>query len=389
MSKTQCIMTDESIVISANGGVYQVYRGTPVHDKVKALLDKRDYAAIDRVVDIPAQLRANGKFIVIGGELFYRDQPVPSALSNKIVQFCEADINCSCLVRFWENLAKNPSEDSKKDLFAFLEHNGIAITNDGCFIGYKRVNSDYTSMQNGVWVKNDAGEWYLDGSIAYDNSPGKVVSMPRDKVNPDRNQTCSSGLHIAAYNYANACYNSGCGRLVECKINPMNVVCVPPDYNQEKMRTCEYTVVRDCVEEYIKPMYEHDDSFTQDLGEAGGDYEGDIDEVDEVETTEENDVVVEDMKLTPDFRNRVRIPAAFIRAMGLNTGYKVYVSDGSDYLIVAPDEALGGTAYTIDEHYNVRINLNNFAEFAKMIKKNRRKSVTVGYDDNYNEVIVD
>jgi len=46
---------------------------------------------------------------------------------------------------------------------------------------------------------------------------------------------------VAAFSYAHDQYSNG--NLIEVKVNPMNVVAVPEDHNNEKMRVCEYEVL--------------------------------------------------------------------------------------------------------------------------------------------------
>jgi len=81
----------------------------------------------------------------------------------------------------------------------------------------------------------------VDGhSGRVDNSVGMTVEMPRDKVNPDPNQTCSHGLHVAAPEYVRNHYAGDV--IVECIVNPMDVCAVPNDYNNTKMRVFLYMV---------------------------------------------------------------------------------------------------------------------------------------------------
>ena len=78
-------------------------------------------------------------------------------------------------------------------------------------------------------------------SRTFDNSPGQILSMPRRDVDDNRERTCSYGFHAAAYSYARNFM--GGGRLIAVKINPADVVSVPSDYNNQKLRTCRYEVM--------------------------------------------------------------------------------------------------------------------------------------------------
>lgn len=126
------------------------------------------------------------------------------------------------LVKFAENLLANPSERSVQELFNFLSVNDHPITNKGTFVAYKKVRSSFLDIHSGTM----------------DNSVGKVVSMPRESVNPDCNVTCSYGLHVANWDYAKNHFGSHEDIMLEVEVNPRDVVSVPVDYNSAKMRVC-------------------------------------------------------------------------------------------------------------------------------------------------------
>ncbi len=75
-----------------------------------------------------------------------------------------------------------------------------------------------------------------------DNSIGATPTMPRNMVNDNRDQVCSSGLHFCGREYLTA-FNGA--RTVVVKINPKNVVSIPTDYNNAKGRACTYEIVQE------------------------------------------------------------------------------------------------------------------------------------------------
>jgi hypothetical protein len=98
----------------------------------------------------------------------------------------------------------------------------MPITEDGRFLAYKWVRSNYFDCHTGT----------------FNNSVGKVCKMPRNKVNDDRTQTCSDGLHVCTH-----AYTKFGERLMVVAVNPRDVVSVPNDYDNAKMRVCEYEVM--------------------------------------------------------------------------------------------------------------------------------------------------
>jgi len=81
-------------------------------------------------------------------------------------------------------------------------------------------------------------------SRSMNNSVGQVVTMPRNKVDDVRANTCSEGLHFCSLEYLPHFGSLSRGdRTVIVKINPADVVSIPQDYNNAKGRTCRYQVV--------------------------------------------------------------------------------------------------------------------------------------------------
>lgn len=184
--------------------------------------------------------------------------PVTSYLANKMTQFFSEGLDISHYCKFLENLMNNPSMVSREELYLFLEAADLPITDDGCFIAYKAVRADFRDIHSGK----------------FDNSPGQVLSMPRRDVDDNRERTCSYGFHAAAYQYAhNFMFN---GRLVAVKINPADVVSVPSDYNNQKLRTCKYEVLHEV--EGAVDMYTGQ-AFINTAPDAGaGDDDDDVEE---------------------------------------------------------------------------------------------------------------
>lgn len=158
--------------------------------------------------------------------VFYKGNELTSYLANRLHQFFKDGLPVEHYCKFLSNLMGNPSMVSRNELFLFLEAADLPVTEDGCFLAYKAVRPDFRDIHSG----------------SFDNSPGTIHSMPRADVNDDRNVTCSYGFHASAYEYAKGFMVDG-GKMVAVKINPADVVSVPSDYNNQKLRTCAYTVM--------------------------------------------------------------------------------------------------------------------------------------------------
>ena len=156
----------------------------------------------------------------------------------------------------------NPSRRAVNELYAFLEHKAMPLTPDGNFLAYKGVRSDYTDWHSGTCP----------------NKVGDVNEMPRRNVCDDANIGCSYGFHAGSLDYARQ-YGNG-GHLMVVEIDPSDVVSVPLDCDQQKLRTAKYKVVSHFEKKLEEPMcdeygdYEDwdddsEDDFDQDSYDAG------------------------------------------------------------------------------------------------------------------------
>jgi hypothetical protein len=217
----------------------------PRFEQIKRALVEKRYDDACNLVDIPKaiEIASDGNFTVMNDVIYMDGEPMPNALSKKLLKMFDNHDDVDHLVNFWKNIKKNPNPESVKDLYDFLEHNHVPITPKGNFVAYKRVTENFLDCH----------------TRTIDNSVGTVVRMVRNLVNDDRNVTCSSGLHVAAFQYANDFYSNG--HLVEVLVNPKNVVSVPTDYNQQKMRVCEYKVARLCSGPREEEIYDEDGDY--------------------------------------------------------------------------------------------------------------------------------
>ena len=147
-----------------------------------------------------------------------------NALALRILDAYKKGDDVGKMIAFFENLILNPSESAVKELFLFLEANDLPLTDDGCFLAYKKVRDDYKDCYSGT----------------FDNSIGSTVSMKREDVNPNRHDTCSTGLHFCSKDYLKSFYGA---HIMVLKINPKDVVSIPSDYNNAKGRCCRYEVI--------------------------------------------------------------------------------------------------------------------------------------------------
>lgn len=208
--------------------------------------------------------------VTINGEPF--EGPLADALSKMSSEKNEDDgVYLQALARFLEKANANPSIENANVLYKWVLNEGLTITPDGDFIGYKAVetnkidNPDGYVFPEGVPIRSstrDGGGTVngVDFPKYVPNFVGALVQMPRDKVDSNGNTECSVGLHVGTYKYA-ANGPMRCNIIMLVKVNPANVVAVSRDYQFQKIRCCEYLVVRDHVESPLDVRLYIDEEF--------------------------------------------------------------------------------------------------------------------------------
>jgi len=185
------------------------------------------------------------------GVICYNGEPVHNEITRRIVNFVDRDLPTDGLIAFLDNLMENPSRCSVEELYGFLQHKNLPITDDGHFLAYKAVRENYMDKFSGT----------------FDNNVGNVMEMPRNKVDDVASNTCSVGFHVGALEYAGpgGAYHNSSDRVIIVKVNPKDAVSVPTDHSAQKLRVCRYEVIG----EYEKPLdddyvaSEPDDSNTE------------------------------------------------------------------------------------------------------------------------------
>ena len=250
------IITDSSVVVVFDNDAKTINKDNPIFNRVEQALRNNDTGEVERIVDVASRIKehTSGRFCVADDLVYIDGEELPETLSKRLITIVNSGLDPTPLEKFWNNLKENPNLESVKDLYRFLENNGNPITEDGCFLAYKRVTSDFKDLR----------------TRTYDNSPGAVVTMPRSDVDHDRNRTCSIGLHVAAWNYAATNYGiygdlQNGDKCVAVKVNPQDVCSVPVDYNDTKMRVCKYEVVKQVGNEFQDVIYQ-DHSNSYDVG---------------------------------------------------------------------------------------------------------------------------
>ena len=263
------ILTDNSLTIVVDGKALTMESSNPSSGEAKKLLSAEKYDELPDLFDTPKAVErfAEGSIKVSDGEVSYKGEVIHNHVVGRILDFMRQGLPYKPLTRFVEKLMDNPSRRAVNELYAFLEHKNMPLTPDGNFLAYKGVRSDFTDWHSGQFT----------------NKVGDVNEMPRRNVCDNANIGCSDGFHAGSLDYARQ-YGNG-GHLMVVEIDPADVVSVPLDCDQQKLRTSKYKVVSLFEKKLEEPMcndygdyescYEDNaeddslDGFDQDSYEAG------------------------------------------------------------------------------------------------------------------------
>lgn len=222
------IVQGSNVTVVIDGKPHTISKSHVSYSKVVDAIKAGEWDTVKSIID-PVKVVLNygqGNISIQGDQLFWKGEPFAGVLATRMIAMLEEGFSIEPMVLFMHNLLKNPSKRSVDELYGFLEKNNLPITPDGHFLAYKKVRRDFLDIHSGTM----------------DNSPGRVVEMERYKVDDNKDQTCSTGLHFCGMSYLDH-FGGSDSRVVIVKIDPADVVSIPSDYNGAKGRACRYEVI--------------------------------------------------------------------------------------------------------------------------------------------------
>jgi len=239
------IKTNDSITAVIDGVPKTMSSSHPSFSDAVLAISNNNINLLDSLFDIQTAIKtkfdditcADGTISVYNGSIYYCGDRIHNYVVDKILEFMSEQLPFKPLLNFLRKLMENPSKRAVDELYRFLEHKHLPICEDGDFLAYKSVRSDYTDHHTGK----------------YSNHIGAILSMPRNGVCDNADVGCSEGFHAGSYEYAST-FGGSDSRMVIVKINPADVVSVPHDCDCQKLRTCRYEVVKNFDNIYRKPL---------------------------------------------------------------------------------------------------------------------------------------
>ena len=239
-------LTNNTITVVLNNKVYTVDNTQPQWNNVLEAIRSNDEEKLQKVLTVASAITSfsEGNITVKDNQVFYKNTKLDNYVVDKVITFAQNNLPLKPLLKFIDKLMKNPSRTAVKELYRFLEHKNMPITPDGNFLAYKGVQRDYFSKTAGD-IEVLKGR-FVGGRIY--NGIGEDIEVERNLVCDNSSIGCSTGLHAGSLRYATTF--GADGRVVIVEINPANVVSVPTDSNNEKLRACAYKV----ISEYEIPL---------------------------------------------------------------------------------------------------------------------------------------
>jgi len=260
------MFVDGNLTVILNNKAHQVLQDHVNYKMIMEALPTATEEELLELVDVQkaVQVYSSGRVTVENDTVKCDGEVVHGTIAKRILEFMSNGLPFEPLVKFLENVSENPSYQSQVELYDFLEHKNLPITDDGCFLAYKAVRKDFKDKYKGE----------------FDNSVGRVCEMPRSKVDDNRSMGCSAGLHVGALDYVASYGSPGAeDNIIIVKVNPRDAVSVPTDSSHQKLRTCRYEVVGLYEGELKRPMYQTTENSYNPYS-AYNDYDSDYEDDD-------------------------------------------------------------------------------------------------------------
>jgi hypothetical protein len=230
------------IFLLLDGKEYSINAGNSSFSKALEAYNAKDWESFIYIVNPEIRLKslyASYEGIEVkDGNLYVFGDPIHSTIAKRVISFIEHGLDCVHLFKFILKLNMNPSKRAVDELYTFLEHRALPVTDNGNFLAYKAVRADYTDKYSGKFL----------------NTIDSVLEMPRNKVDDNKENGCSYGFHAGSVDYAKNFMDRD-GHLMLVEINPADVVSIPTDCQFQKLRTSKYKVVGEYEIDLNDPVY--------------------------------------------------------------------------------------------------------------------------------------
>lgn len=236
-------VTEDTIIMNINGRALTAPKDSIYFEQIKAAIRRNAGAQeLTELFDAAGAIKkfTEGDFTLTEDTVLYRGEELPEDVTERILYLMREKLPYAFMKNYWKRLAANTSRRAQKELFKFMQHKGMCITESGMVRAYKAITHD----------------WLDKHSRTFRNQLGAELSMPRNAVCDDADIGCSYGFHVGSLEYVRgfACgyvpnSERGSGfsgdRIVIVEFDPADAVSVPKDCSWQKIRVCKYRVIEE------------------------------------------------------------------------------------------------------------------------------------------------
>lgn len=218
------------------GGKYEEAIALMSPSTVSKLVEK----AVSEINFQDGEIRIQNGVVTVDGIVM--DNFLTQKLVDQVSRF-GGSASIKPLANFMRKLLENPRVRVREELYKFLSHGEMPITEDGDFLGYRSVRLREDGQ---LWSWTCGNPRLVRGIVDSEgyvrNSIGDSPLLEEGGANTDSSVECSYGLHVGTRGYAENFGSGASKRMIVVKVDPRHVRSVP-HADATKLRTLGYTVL--------------------------------------------------------------------------------------------------------------------------------------------------
>lgn len=244
MSNIPYIVTKDGLQCFIDGTPHSFSISNPLYSRIlSAVRNGGTKEELEEILEGPGRrvkvalngISDSGEVAYNHGIVTYKGAQLHGFVIDRLVEEADKGNSITPILNFIARVQKNPSKNVVDNLFEFIEYGKLPLTPNGCFLAYKAVRDNFYDIHSGKFY----------------NGIGAVCEVPRNTVVEDRNITCAPGLHVCSFKYLPH-FRHANGHVVVCQVDPADVVAIPADYNNTKMRVSKYLVINEVHNYYTE-----------------------------------------------------------------------------------------------------------------------------------------
>ena len=134
-----------SLVVFFNNNIYTISNDDYRFENVKKAIEEGNLESAGSLIDPNFNINKN-EFIVNEGVVWYRSNPIPTVLGNKLMQLNQDSFEFRSIFNFWLNVKSRLRDDSAASevIFELVSKDAYVITENGFYLAYNNLKIDQT-----------------------------------------------------------------------------------------------------------------------------------------------------------------------------------------------------------------------------------------------------